>query len=232
MPTKQELEQELAALRAQYGPEDDAKTMPDAMPSVMEMLARPFDPATIKKNPRGYHYVQIDEVYNRLDEVLGPNWTLAVQGAQLTPVDPAWKKYGSANPKAGFLATVTVRISSLLDGNIHTVRDGVGADFADDPDKAIKTALANAVKKAANGFGVARYLWKDEERAAIDEANEARQNTKALKQQVVAIYESEVGSLQGSPADKAEQLAKHFGVEVTDLASAETLNAIIEKGTA
>lgn len=240
MATKAELEAELAKYK-QASPASTAVTLGGENPAELAekavdpwvALSEPFDPSTVRKNPRGYHYISIDEVYNRLDDVLGPNWTLTVLSVGLSPVDPEWKKYGSRDPKAGFLASVTVRISALIAGNIHTVRDGVGADFADDPDKAIKTALANAVKKAANGFGVGRYLWKDEERAAIDEANQARNDVRELKKQVVALFKEQTGVTDATwdaqaPSARQELLADHFEVEVTDLASAETLNKILE----
>lgn len=197
------------------------------------MLAEHFDPKVVKKNPKGYHYLAIDTVQDRLDDVLGPKWSMEVVDSSVQVVNPEWKKYGSNNPKTGFLATVVVRIDAqLATGTDRTVRTGVGADFADDADKAYKTALANAVKKAANGFGVGRYLWSAEERAAIDEAVEAANDVKALKKAVVALAKNQ-GAMQGqpwdgmSPADKQELLAKHFGVSVEDLASAETLNKIL-----
>lgn len=232
MPTKAELEQQVEALKAAHAAEygiDALNEQDKPADDPWELLSRKFDAGTIKKNPRGYHYVSIDAVYNRLDEVLGPNWTLAVQSTMCHPVDPAWKQYGTRSPKAAFLAVVTVRISALIANNIHTVRDGVGADFADDPDKAVKTALANAVKKAANGFGVGRYLWNEEERAAIDEENEARNDTRALKLEVKALAEKQLGySLDGPPSEVLDVLAALFEVDKSDLASAETLNKILE----
>jgi hypothetical protein len=242
MPTKAELEAEVAQLREQYGTEDTIQN--GTTPDPWEMLSRPFDPKAVRKHPHSnFHYLSIDTMMNRLDEVLGPNWTLAVQTVSCAPVDPDWKTYGKAN-KTGFLASVTVRISALINGGpppIHTVRDGVGADFADDPDKAIKTALANAIKKAANGFGVGRYLWDAEERAAIDEAQAAGNDTRQLKKAVAALYRSTLAD-EGegspaqlfdamSPADKLEQLSLYFKVPKEDLASAETLNKILEGHT-
>ncbi|MEM2991059.1 MAG: Rad52/Rad22 family DNA repair protein [Halobacteria archaeon] len=47
---------------------------------------------------------------------------------------------------------------------------GVGADVDSDPDKAVKTALAEAIKKAGHQFGIALYLWDEKERQAVEEA--------------------------------------------------------------
>ena len=239
MPTKAELEQELAALRRadKASPEDTIQNGTTADP--WAMLQRNFDPQEVRKHPHSnFHYLSIDTVMNRMDEVLGPNWTLSVLSVSCAPVDPEWKKYGSRDPKTGFLATCTVRISALIQGGnppIHTVRDGVGADFADDPDKAIKTALANAVKKAANGFGVGRYLWNAEERAAIDEAQSARNDTKALKKAVAEKYmttlteNQKIAFQDQPPADRLQDIAAYYDVVPEDLASADTLNTILER---
>lgn len=194
--------------------------------STLGKLAAKFPETLIKKNPSGYHYVAIDDVYNRLDNVLGADWNLNVLNAQCHLIPREQKTYGRAE-KTAFNAVVSVEIEATVDG-VLSRRAGVGADFADDPDKAIKTALANAVKKAANGFGVGRYLWKEEERAAIDQSLAAAADVTVLKAKVFALAKEDGVDFEGkSKAEVAQALADHFAVAVTDLASATTLNEII-----
>lgn len=194
--------------------------------TLLGKLAAKFDPTVIRKNPNGYHYVSIDAMYQRLDDVLGANWELEVVGSTLTMLPRSEKTYGR-NEKTAFIGTVTVRITATLDG-VTTVRSGVGADLADDPDKVIKTALANAVKKAGNGFGIGRYLWSEEERADIDRAVAEQNDVPALKAQVVALAQEQGLELPEGKPEIAKALAAHFKVEPGDLASASTLKSILE----
>ena len=44
---------------------------------------------------------------------------------------------------------------------------GVGADVSFDLDKAVKTALAEAIKKACHQYGIALELWEEERRGGF-----------------------------------------------------------------
>lgn len=204
-----------------------------AASTILANLAEHFPAEEVKKNPRGYHYISIDAVQNRLDEVLGPNWDLRVISSELRMLPRSEKTYGQAE-KTAFTGVVVVEITAYLGpatkpSAITVTRAGTGADLADDPDKVIKTALANAVKKAANGFGVGRYLWDEEERAAIDAEVRAKHDVPALKRKVMdkALGEGLEFPGDATSHEKATAVALHYGVEVTDLASAATLNEIL-----
>jgi hypothetical protein len=110
------------------------------------------------KGGKKLDYVPIDRVIRRLNEVLplGYDWSMS---------DPIVSE--NAIYIKGCL-TIT-----LPDGT--TVRrEGIGADRMDptdktkfDPDKAAKTAMAEALKKATHTLGVALYLWDETERVKL-----------------------------------------------------------------
>ena len=57
------------------------------------------------------------------------------------------------------------RLTIQLDDGSYVIREGVGADrLGSDPDKSIKTAQAEAFKKACHTLGVSLYLWDEKER--------------------------------------------------------------------
>jgi hypothetical protein len=195
-------------------------------PTTLEQLAAKFPAKLVKDNPRGFPYISIDTAMNRLDEVLGAGWHLDILNQDVSMLPRSEYTYGR-NEKTAFMAQVTVRITALIDG-AEVSRSGIGADVADDPDKVVKTALANAVKKAGNAFGIGRYLWDAEERADLKREQEALQDVKALKRQLVTLYETTTGKeLEGTAAEKAQQLATAFGVEPGDLGSPEVLSKLL-----
>lgn len=105
-------------------------------------------------------------------------------------------------------------------------RLGVGGDVSFDLDKALKTALAEALKKAAHQYGIALELWDEDHRKEIDKANKRAKMTPAqLKQEVWKIGKSRVQKANPTAAD----VAKVFGVTVADLQEEATLKRILEE---
>jgi hypothetical protein len=164
-------------------------------------LTAKFHPSLVKKNQSGQAYVSIDDYINRLNDVLGHAWAWQIND---------WKLYPDAAPdtskgKKQYLAVVQGSLSIFLtdigvissggeddeDAFLTTqkaviVRDGIGGDIGYDPDKALKTAQAEALKKACHQYGIALYLWKEAERDFIVLQKSAASNDVALKQLVVA----------------------------------------------
>lgn len=158
-------------------------------PNVLEKLSAKFDPSVVKSREGGggktLLYLSIDSVINRINEVL-PN----LEDVSINIVDhfqtgpfKIQKKYkDDSGWKVAEVEQYTVTvIVSLKIGT--SVRDGIGSDDvfefrfnkwdkvmepAMDMDKAWKTAYANAIKKAADKFGIGTYLWDAEERAKIE----------------------------------------------------------------
>jgi hypothetical protein len=234
-------------------PRTAAATAEAASTATLAKLTERFAVEDHKKNPRGYTYIAIEKVIGRWNEVLGPKWNLDIESLkfELTP----GVTFGNRNPKPGAVALVCVSIRAEIDGET-VIRGGVGADFgaADDADKLVKTALAEAIKKASNEFGIGLYLWDEEERALIDSA--AQQGMTGVVQAapvagaadvsaapvapiapLVPVDSAEVQELKNKVADLAvlhgiqrtgPAIAAHFGITIEQLQDEAMLRAILE----
>jgi hypothetical protein len=157
--------------------------------------------------------------------VLGTDWSLVVtrSNVELLPEDITYGK----NKKRAILAEVEVELSCRVDGTF-TQKAGVGADFGavDDPDKVLKTAFANAVKKAGNLLGIALYLWLEDERELLEVARAVAEGDSAtLKNVVRGIARVRLGKTNVS----AEEAAEVFGLDTPGaLADFDTLVGIIK----
>ena len=131
------------------------------MPSkeLLTALSEPFDPADVKQRSAGggrmLDYISIDKTIQRLNDVLGAGWSFSV-------ID--WRIDESPN---GVMACVHGRIDASA--TLGKSADGLGASMQRDPDDAIKTALAEALKKAGHQLGIALYLWDEAARAKVEE---------------------------------------------------------------
>ena len=205
-------------------------------------LTAKFHPSLVKKNQSGQAYVSIDDYINRLNNVLGHAWAWQIND---------WKLYPDAAPptkngKPQYLAVVQGSLSIFLtdigvissggeddeDAFLTTqkaviVRDGIGGDIGYDPDKALKTAQAEALKKACHQYGIALYLWKVDERDFIVLQKSAASNDVALKQLVVA-YTQRVLELDPGTVPEKEQMCEVLGIE--DLSIPAIRESLSNKG--
>ena len=122
---------------------------------IQEALAKNFPVSEVKQREGGFgkklDYIPIDGVLNRLNDVLpmGYSWSIdsVVQIADSVVVT----------------GTLTINV-----GDECIKRSGIGSDvIGKDLDKTVKTAYAEAIKKACNTLGVGLYLWDADERAEI-----------------------------------------------------------------
>lgn len=124
------------------------------MSELLAKLSEPFAIEDVKQRRQGsvmLDYISIDATIRRLNEVLGAEWSTSDLSTSLIPLEGG-----------KFLATVALTLHGLGKQAV-----GTGADIAPDPDKAVKTALAEALKKAGHQFGIGLYLWQEEERAIV-----------------------------------------------------------------
>lgn len=124
---------------------------------LLAKLSERFPVDDVKQRRQGgvmLDYISIDATIRRLNDVLGADWSFSVSDARLDTL-----------LTGGYLAMVTGTLKAL-----GKSAAGVGADTASDPDKAIKTALAEALKKAGHQFGIGLYLWDESEREVIAKA--------------------------------------------------------------
>lgn len=145
-------------------------TIPILPENLMERLAAPFElwQHDYRTNgygdtPKGYiTYIGVEHAIGRLNAVLGDRWNLEIIDTQFVTV-PGYKERGATEPPQ--VSGVVTRCRISWTDNIGTVyyRDGQGAaqftSQADDLDKVVKAAQAEAFKKATHVLGVGAYLW-------------------------------------------------------------------------
>ena len=128
---------------------------------LLSKLSERFPVDDVKQRRQGgrmLDYISIDATIRRLNDVLGNDWSFDISEHSIDIL-----------PSGGYLAVVRGRLDA-----IGKSAAGVGADMAPDPDKALKTALAEALKKAGHQFGIGLYLWDEAEREVV-----AKQRKKA-----------------------------------------------------
>jgi recombination DNA repair RAD52 pathway protein len=142
------------------------------MSDIYSKLSEPF-PQEMEKiiNKGGVNltYIPVSEVINRLNKVLGVDkWSMIIQSCHRDPSDPEF-------------IVAHVRIEYHYDGFNTIVRDGFGGqkikrtktgailDLGDE----FKGAISDAVKKAAQTFGVGLYLARSEDAIEIEQSIEA-----------------------------------------------------------
>ena len=128
-------------------------------------LALPFDKSAESSMVKGgtrLTYIPVSEVIHRLNEVLAYNWSYTVQSCHRDPLDPDY-----------IVAHVTMKVYlphaqepvAIRDGfggvKVKRTRDGGIVDLGDE----YKGAVSDALKKAAQSFGVGLYLARHEDKA-------------------------------------------------------------------
>ena len=178
-------------------------------------------------------YVAIDGYIRRFLDTLGLSydWRINQTTLELLPAELKTRsgKYQYLAQVTGTLSIHGSRSAMNQSGASSawtegTARSGVGADVSFDPDKAVKTAQAEAFKKAAHQFGVALELWDEDHRANLEvQRRLASGSEAALKREVFRIAKERLD------VDKptAAQVAKLFGKKAGELADVEVLRAIL-----
>ena len=126
------------------------------MSEKLDRLSEPFPIEDVKQRTQGgmkLDYISIDATIRRLNDVLELGWSFEIDTTQLLPMEGG--KYLA-------LVQGKIIIPATEDSPIK-IASGVGSDVAGDPDKAIKTALAEALKKAGHQLGIGLYLWEESE---------------------------------------------------------------------
>ena len=202
-------------------------------------LTERFHPSQVKKNPKGQDYISIDGYINRLNEILGTKWAWTINHIEWnSDVMPPTR-----NGQQQFMAVVHGTLTIVTDDIGFTAmdeandvltsmrslssRDGLGAGVNYDPDTALKTAQAEALKKACHQYGIALYLWDEEERDFVEMQRKAANDDTALKRLVMEY------TIRQKGLDPDEQPSREAIVEVlgTDDLSPEKMRSIlVERG--
>jgi hypothetical protein len=205
---------------------------------IPDALTERFHPSLIKKNQSGQDYVSIDGYINRLNDVLGAMWSWSVNDWKIADAAPT--KSGKPQYTAVVQGTLTIILSDIGVVSIGTdedsflttqraqvSRDGIGANTNFDPDTAVKSAQAEALKKACHQFGIALYLWSEAERDFIALQKGAALNDLALKQLVMA-YTQRVLELEPGVVPEKEQMCDVLGIKELDVTTIR--EAFVKKG--
>jgi hypothetical protein len=166
---------------------------------IPEALTERFHHTLVRKNQSGQDYVSIDGYINRLNDVLGGMWSWNINDWKLYPDAAPPTKNGKPQYLSVVQGTLTIMLSDIGVVSIGTdedsflttqraqiSRDGIGSSINFDPDTSVKTAQAEALKKACHQFGIALYLWQEAERDFIALQKAASTNDVALKSLAVA----------------------------------------------
>lgn len=191
---------------------------------IPDELVEKFHPSLVKKNPSGQDYVAIDGYINRLNDVLGHAWAWQVNSWEIKDAAPT--KSGKPQYMAVVQGSLSIYLSDVgvisLGGDdddaflttqkAMVTRDGIGANINFDPDTAVKSAQAEALKKACHQFGIALYLWDAAERDFVELQRQASKNDVALKKLVVA-YTQRVLELDPGTMPEKEQMQEVLGID-------------------
>jgi hypothetical protein len=209
------------------------------MTMIPESLTRKFHPSLVKKNQSGQDYVAIDGYINRLNEVLGHGWTWAINNWKI--MDAAPTKSGKAQYTAVVQGTLGVFLSDvgvislgedddsfLTTQKAIVYRDGIGANTNFDPDTAVKSAQAEALKKACHQFGIALYLWNAAERDYVELQRRAGQGDDLALKDLVIAYTNRVLELDPGTMPDPEQMLEVLDLSEWDIVTAR--NSLKDKG--
>ena len=174
--------------------------------SVLEALAADFPKSEVRQRDGGrgvkLDYIDVVQTINRLCDVLGANWDWRVLDAKVEVVEHDGPKFLAY--ERGELHVHLPEILAQRRGDAAIIRGGAGADIdARDPDKAIKTADAEALKKAGHKFQIALYLWDEGKR------NEIAEFRKLTKQSLPQLKKA---ALVKAGASSAEELLEALAI--------------------
>ena len=202
-------------------------------------LTEKFHPSMVKKNQSNQDYVAINQYINRLNDVLGALWSWSVNDWKIMDAPPT--KSGKPQYTAIVQGTLMIVLNDigvvsvgegdddafLTTQRATVARDGIGANTNFDPDTAVKSAQAEALKKACHQFGIALYLWSEAERDFIALQKGAALNDLALKQLVMA-YTQRVLELEPGVVPEKEQMCDVLGIKELDVTTIR--EAFVKKG--
>jgi hypothetical protein len=197
-------------------------------------LTEKFHPSLVKKNQSGQDYVAINDYINRLNETLGALWSWSVNSWKILDAPPT--KTGKPQYTAVVQGTLMIILNDigvisvgeddedafLTTQRASVARDGIGANTNFDPDTAVKSAQAEALKKACHQFGIALYLWDVAERDFVELQRRAKTDDGALKHLVVA-YTQRVLELDPGTNPDPNAILDVLGLDEWDTSNARTI---------
>ena len=144
---------------------------------MLSALSEPFDPSVekqLKKGGASLTYIPVSEVITRLNRVLGVDmWSYHIVSCARDSLDPDYV-VAHVRLTATFVPTddapaLTVVKDGIGGQKIKRTKNGDIVDLGDE----MKGAVSDALKKAAQHFGVGLYLARSEESMSLEYAQEA-----------------------------------------------------------
>lgn len=193
---------------------------------MLEFLEAEFEPEEHLYEQQGNLYVGINPTINRLNEfqkTFNIDWHFAINSSTVedsgTPTNSGKKQY-----RAVVTCTLTIGDYNLGLGS----RDGTGAATNFDPDTAIKSAQAYALRKAGNLFGIATYLKDEESRNEMEQQMRDQGEITALKDQLAEVAELNGVEFTDNVGENANLMAAFLNVSVKDLQDVNVLRRLVE----
>ena len=177
--------------------------------NIYSLLSEPFPQEmerSINKGGVNLTYIPVSEVINRLNKVLGVDkWSMTIQRCERDALDPDF-------------VVAHVRIEYFVGEFATIVRDGIGGqkikrtksgqilDLGDE----FKGAISDALKKAAQAFGVGLYLARSEDAIEIEQAMDAEYADEEADSHNI-LWSNFVAVVKGFNKDQKEALRKSWG---------------------
>ena len=143
---------------------------------MLSALSEPFDPSVekqLKKGGASLTYIPVSEVITRLNRVLGVDmWSYHIVSCARDSLDPDYV-VAHVRLTATFVPTddapaLTVVKDGIGGQKIKRTKNGDIVDLGDE----MKGAVSDALKKAAQHFGVGLYLARSEESMSLEYAQD------------------------------------------------------------
>lgn len=142
---------------------------------LLAKLSERFPVEDVKQRRQGgmtLDYISIDATIRRLNDVLGAAWSF-----------DGYPDRVEILPDGKYMVVYSGTLRAL-----DKSASGIGADVASDLDKALKTALAEALKKAGHQFGIGLYLWDEAEREVIARERKNPKGTDAQDTKEAVVF--------------------------------------------
>jgi len=188
---------------------------------ILSILAKPVDTDLVRtrvESGKTFTYIPIEHTIATFNDYLGLNWNWVIGSYDLQE-HPDRTKSG----KAQFVGVVSGTIEVYNPEDPETLlaaRFGVGAGTMQDPDGAIKTAEAEAFKKAAHYFNFGLYLSHAAERYRV----EVLQSGSTPAMQGYLTDNAIANGVDENPQD----IAEYYGVSTTAMRDPVILKSLVE----
>lgn len=189
----------------------DEKKRKEEMHSLLIDLSEPFPPEVereLRKGGTSLTYIPVSEVIARLNRCFGVlNWSSEIVRCERDPLDPDFIVAHvrlTAYPDGGWGSSVTK--DGFGGQKIKRTKQGEIVDLGDE----FKGAVSDALKKAAQQFGVALYLARSDEALSIEIEQDMAQSRPQIDPKVAGLWEQFKTISGGFNAEQKAQLGKFW----------------------